>query len=107
MKMAEFQGSTVHTLEKLIRDNRLDALVDVKNPMDINPAANDRLHAETARVLAEDDNVDGVVVGLDPLSPAMQTLPAGVREGEAWIPPAALRLYCPKRRKAWKSRCWG
>jgi hypothetical protein len=27
--------------------------------------------------------VDGIVVGLDPLSPAMQTLPAGYRQQEA------------------------
>jgi acyl-CoA synthetase (NDP forming) len=83
MEMAEFTPETRGKLEELIKANRLDTLVDVKNPMDINPAANDNLHAEVVRVLAMDPNVDGVVVGLDPLSPAMQTLPAGIRDHES------------------------
>ena len=79
MKMARFTHQTKQKLEDLIAGARLDSLVDVKNPMDINPAANDQLHADVVKVLAEDANVDGVVVGLDPLSPAMKTLPAGIR----------------------------
>jgi len=83
MKMANFSEETKQKLTVLIKENRLDNLVDVKNPMDINPAANDKLHTDIVRVLAEDPNVDGVVVGLDPLSPAMQTLPDGVRDKES------------------------
>ncbi|MBU2513889.1 acetate--CoA ligase family protein [bacterium] len=83
MKMAEFSSETEGKLEELIRNNRLDNLVDVKNPMDINPAANDRLHAKVVEVLANDPNVNGIVVGLDPLSPAMQTLPSGFRKQES------------------------
>ncbi|WP_248635538.1 acetate--CoA ligase family protein [Desulfatibacillum aliphaticivorans] len=100
MKMAAFEDSTIQSLEKLIKDNGLDALVDVKNPMDINPAANDRLHAETARILAEDNNVDGVVVGLDPLSPAMQTLPAGLREGESLASPEGVATLLSEAAKS-------
>ncbi len=83
MEMAEFSADTREKLTALIKASRLDSLVDVKNPMDINPAANDRLHAEVVRTLADDPNVDGVVVGLDPLSPAMQTLPSGTRDHES------------------------
>ncbi len=83
LKMADFDKSTVNILQKLISKYRLDTLVDVKNPMDINPAANDRLHTDIVQALAEDIGVDGIVVGLDPLSPAMQTLSPGVRETES------------------------
>jgi len=83
MKMAVFSSDTENKLAELIKNYRLDTLVDVKNPMDINPAANDRLHTDVVEVLANDANVDGVVVGLDPLSPAMQTLPAGHRKQES------------------------
>jgi len=83
MKMATFSAETRQQLTELIKTNRLDTLVDVKNPMDINPAANDKLHSDIVRLLVEDPNVDGVVVGLDPLSPAMQTLPAGLRGKES------------------------
>lgn len=75
MKMAEFSPETLEKLEELIKINKLNTLVDVKNPMDINPGATDRLHAEIVEILGNDPNVDGIVVGLDPLSPVTRTLP--------------------------------
>lgn len=83
MTMARFSEATKEALSALLAENRLDSLVEVKNPMDINPAANDRLHTDVTRILADDDGVDGLVVGLDPLSPAMHTLPEGMRAGES------------------------
>ena len=83
MTMARFSSETKDVLQKLLRKYRLDSLVEVKNPLDINPAANDTLHTEVTRILAEDKGVDGLVVGLDPLSPSMQTLPEGARNGES------------------------
>lgn len=83
MEMARFTPKTVKRLETLINDHRLGSLVDVKNPMDINPAANDALHARITETLSEDPSVDGIVIGLDPLSPAMQTLPYGMRGEES------------------------
>jgi acyl-CoA synthetase (NDP forming) len=84
MKMAIFSDNSVEKLETIIKENRLDSLVDVKNPMDINPGANDTLHAEIAKILNADGNVDGIVIGLDPLSPAMNTLPDSTKKGEAF-----------------------
>ncbi|WP_147820804.1 acetate--CoA ligase family protein [Salidesulfovibrio onnuriiensis] len=83
MTMARFSEESREKLGDLLQEYRLDSLVEVKNPMDINPAANDRLHTEVTRILAEDDGVDGLVVGLDPLSPSMHTLPEGQRTGES------------------------
>lgn len=84
MQMAVFSTPSVEKLEALIKENRLDSLVDVKNPMDINPAANDALHAAIAKILNADENVDGIVMGLDPLSPAMNTLPDSAQIEEAF-----------------------
>ncbi len=104
MTMAAFTQETKEKLEKLIKRNRLDNLVDVKNPMDINPAANDRLHTEIVETLAGDPNVDGIVVGLDPLSPAMKTLPPGIKDKDSTdseesitqlLPPVVSRLNKP------------
>ncbi len=58
----------------MLKDKRLDRLVEVKNPLDINPGADDQAHTLTVKHLAEDPGVDAMVVGLDPLSPAMRTL---------------------------------
>ncbi|MCP3924388.1 MAG: CoA-binding protein [Desulfobacterales bacterium] len=83
MEMAELSKETTEQIKEIIKENRLEKLVDIKNPMDINPAANDLLHVSITEKMLEDDNVDGAVVGLDPMSPAMQTLPFGVRKNES------------------------
>jgi len=83
MEMADFNKESVERLENLIRENGLDTLVDVKNPMDINPSANDKLHVDVVEIMAEDPGVDGIVVGIVPLSPAVNSLPKGLRKGES------------------------
>jgi acyl-CoA synthetase (NDP forming) len=74
LQMAGFTAETSQALRNFLATKRLDALVEVKNPLDINPAADDETHVTAVKFLAEDPNVDVVVVGLDPLSPAMRTL---------------------------------
>jgi acyl-CoA synthetase (NDP forming) len=75
--------SSVKALEETLKEFRLDGLVDVKNPLDVTPMAND---AAVGRILAqilEDDGVDMVVAGVVPLTPAMQTLAPGPGHGES------------------------
>ncbi len=74
MRLAPFSAATQSTLQGILREKRLDALVGIANPMDINPAADDETHARVTEALAQDPNVDAVIVGLDPLSPVMHTL---------------------------------
>jgi acyl-CoA synthetase (NDP forming) len=74
MRLAGYAPATREALQALLREKRLDALVGIANPMDINPAADDETHARVAASMLQDHNVDAVLVGLDPLSPAMHTL---------------------------------
>lgn len=74
LAMARFSSETAERIDDLLRAHRLEALVDIKNPLDINPGADDVLHARIVEILADDEGVDAVVAGLDPLSPAMRTL---------------------------------
>src|SRR5690606_15856935 len=67
-------AGTVDKIAEVLREKKLDALVGIVNPLDINPAADDDAHARIAAILAADPGVDAVVLGLDPLSPAMHTL---------------------------------
>ena len=76
IRMAAISDPAGRQLRALLAEKRLDHLVDVKNPLDINPGADDETHIRAVRLLAEDPGVDAVVVGLDPLSPAMRTLAA-------------------------------
>lgn len=80
MQMASFGPKAEQKLKQILTDKRLERLVVVKNPLDINPGADDETHAKAVEILSEDDNVDAIVVGLDPLSPAMRTLYADEKD---------------------------
>lgn len=74
MQLANYSESTTSEIAKVLVEKRLDKLVTISNPLDINPSADDKAHSEIVRVLGLDGAVDAIVVGLDPLSPAMHTL---------------------------------
>lgn len=74
MELAPLSRDTCERLKRLFAAHRLDGLVTVTNPLDITPGADDHVHAETVRILAEAPGVDAVVAGLDPMSPVMRTL---------------------------------
>jgi acyl-CoA synthetase (NDP forming) len=74
IQLARFGPATLEKMAALLDAKGLASLVEVKNPLDINPAADDDTHVRAVQVLAEDPGVDALVVGLDPLSPAMRTL---------------------------------
>ena len=74
MELARYEIGTSKAIARVLRTKGLDAFVTLSNPLDINPAADDEAHAVITEILARDPNVDAVVVSLDPMSPAMQTL---------------------------------
>ncbi len=74
IQLATYSERTVTRINEVLVAKRLDTLVTVSNPLDINPSADDETHALIVDVLAQDGAVDAIVVGLDPLSPSMHTL---------------------------------
>lgn len=74
IELASFSEKTVAKITDVLRSKKLETLVTVSNPLDINPSADDEAHAFIVKALGEDGAVDAIVVGLDPLSPAMHTL---------------------------------
>ncbi len=81
MVMADVEDETTEKLSAILRAKHLDALMEIRNPFDINPGADDETHVRCAEAFANDPNVDAVVVGLDPLSPVTRTLEKSAREG--------------------------
>lgn len=81
MQMARLEESTLARLADILKAKKLDALMEIRNPFDINPGADDEAHLLCTAALAEDPNVDAVVVGLDPLSPMMMALAECSRPG--------------------------
>ena len=74
LQLASLSPESVHKMADILDSQGLAALVDIKNPIDINPTGDDLLHARITDVLVNDPNVDAVVLGIVPLSPGFADL---------------------------------
>jgi len=74
MEMGALESGTVKRLEEILVAKKLDALVEVRNPIDINPGADDEAHLQITEAFLQDPNIDAVVVGLDPTAPSVRAL---------------------------------
>jgi acetate---CoA ligase (ADP-forming) len=74
MEMGALTPATVNRIRDILAAKRLDALVEVGNPIDINPGADDEAHLSIAEAFLQDANIDAVVVALDPTAPAVRAL---------------------------------
>lgn len=74
MVMSEPAASTVERIEAILAAKKLDGLVEFRNPLDINPGADDEAHLAIVEAFATDAGTDAVIVGLDPTAPAMRAL---------------------------------
>ena len=77
LELVPFGGPTTARLEEMLRASRIDSVVDVHNPLDLTPMAGDAAYEEAVRAVLDDPAVDVGVVGMVPLTVAMNTLPAG------------------------------
>ena len=83
LQMAEFMPETRRRVAEILEKGHLTGLVDIRNPMDLNPMATDEIHVLILEALMDAENCDAVVFSTVPLSGCMQTLPAGVSEGDS------------------------
>jgi acyl-CoA synthetase (NDP forming) len=105
MEMGALDPATVERVNEILKAKRLDTLVEVSNPIDINPGADDEAHLQIAEAFLADPNIDAVVVALDPTAPAVRALESSkLRPGHdindpastvALMPPLAARVEKP------------
>jgi acetate---CoA ligase (ADP-forming) len=76
MTMGALEPGTVQRIGSVLAAKKLDALVEVRNPLDINPGADDEAHLSISEAFLDDPNVDAVIVGLDPTAPSVRALEA-------------------------------
>jgi acyl-CoA synthetase (NDP forming) len=74
MTMGDLEPDTIRNLEEILLAKKLNALVEVRNPIDINPGADDEAHLQIVEAFLQDPNIDAVVVGLDPTAPSVRAL---------------------------------
>lgn len=76
MEMGILEPNTIRDVEDILEVKKLNALVEVRNPIDINPGANDETHLQIVQAFLQDPSIDAVVVGLDPTAPSVRALQA-------------------------------
>lgn len=77
MRLVAFGDRTRNAIQQVLAKSRIDALVDVHNPLDVTPMAGDTAFAEIVRRVLEDEDVDAAVIGCVPMTSALTTLSAG------------------------------
>ena len=96
MEMGVLDPATVGRVQEILKAKRLDALVEVGNPIDINPGADDEAHLAIAEAFLQDPNIDAVVVALDPTAPAVRALESSrLRPGHDIDDPASTVALMP------------
>jgi len=96
LRLATLAPETVERLQATLAEYRLDGLVDVKNPFDVTPMANDAAFATLVGQLLEDSGIDVLIAGIVPLTPAMQTLPEGRVPHESITHPESIATLLPQ-----------
>jgi len=82
LELASFTDHTTAGLTSLLEHARLSTVVDVHNPLDLTPMADDAAFDAAVKRILDDDGVDVGVVGCVPATPALTTLPASAEHGE-------------------------
>nr|WP_246265357.1 CoA-binding protein [Aromatoleum diolicum] len=102
LEMGELEPATVQRVQEILAAKRLDALVEVRNPIDINPGADDEAHLQITEAFLDDPNIDAVVVGLDPTAPSIRGLEASkLRPGyDLSDPKGTVHIYPPLAAKS-------
>jgi acyl-CoA synthetase (NDP forming) len=77
-----FDEMTTGRLESIFKKARIDSVVDVHNPLDLTPMTGDAPYEDVVRAVLYASNVDVAIFGCVPLTPAMNTLPAGASHSE-------------------------
>jgi acyl-CoA synthetase (NDP forming) len=87
LEPAQFAPQTVTRINEILAQARLNTLINVANPLDITPMANDAVHDALIRAILDDPDVDAAVFGDVPLTPNIQSLPHGLSERDVFDAP--------------------
>ena len=71
MRLARISDATVENSTGSWSKKRVDGLVNVCNPLDINPGSDDEVLCVAARAFCEDPGVDAVALSILPMTPAL------------------------------------
>ena len=81
LDLTEFSPRTRKVIAGLFDHAGLTDIMDIKNPLDLTPAAPDRVYTGAVKAMLADDAIDAVVVSLGSIAPVTSDTPAPVPEG--------------------------
>lgn len=82
LSIAEFSPAAAPRLARVFSDAKISDIVDIHNPIDLTPMADDTAYYESFKAVMEDASVDAGIVGIVPLTVRMNTLAAASHHGE-------------------------
>jgi len=82
LDLAAFAPETRERILASLRPLGIDRLLDIHNPLDVTPVADDAAFMDSVRAFIDDPGVDCAVISNVPLTKALQTLPAGEGHSE-------------------------
>lgn len=104
-QLAGYRDATTAALRGVLERARIGEIVDVRNPIDLTPILGDGGYEEVARLILSDEGVDVGIVGMVPMTPALNTLPPSPEHRDDLRRPdsVAMRMVKLKREcpKAW------
>jgi acyl-CoA synthetase (NDP forming) len=105
LELAPFDAPTTARLGELLATAGAGGVVDVHNPIDATPMADDAAFAALTAAVLGADTVDVGVVGVVPLTAALGTLPSGPDHDEDLAAPGAI---APRLVDLWRatSKAW-
>ncbi len=81
--LAKLSPESVQKLDELFKSKKLTGLINIRNPLDITPMADDSVHISAMKTLLEDQGIDFCVFGNVPFTAMVKTLPEGILPGES------------------------
>jgi acyl-CoA synthetase (NDP forming) len=88
--LASFGEAAAARLAGLFRAARIDGLVDVHNPLDLTPMADDAVYEAVVEAVAADEAVDVILAGCVPLTAQLTTLARAEGHAEDVMRPTAV-----------------
>lgn len=83
LELASLGESTVAEIRRVLGANRLDTIVNARNPLDLTPMAGEAAYEGAARAMLADEGVDALVLSCVPLTPALATTEPELAEHES------------------------
>ena len=95
LDLPPFGEETKQNIATLFDKARLTDIMDIKNPLDLTPAAPDEIYTGAIRAMLADENIDAVVTSLGSLAPATADKPSQTDEAGFTTRPGSISQHLP------------